>query len=450
MNRMKSKRTLSAVLITVLIIFLGAFFYVLANELSDVEFDSSVVSTTSPHKTGTSTAVFDAEHISTSTPQKFIATHLKTPVPLRAAYMTSCIASGKKLRAPLVSFVERTELNALVIDIKDFSGKVSIDTGDPDFIVNNNGCTIPDIKNFIAELHQKHIYIIGRVTVMQDSTYTKSHPDAAVKRHSTGKTWSDKKGLSFIDPGATEYWQYMIDLGKASHDLGFDEINYDYIRYPTDGDMSDAFYTRSGSTTKAQMMKRFYEYLGKGMHEAGIPISADIFGMTTTNADDLGIGQVLENALMNFDYVAPMVYPSHFPLTYNGWRDPNLVPYELIKYTMSAAVKRANELEKEKSGWKPILTIVSTSTGAVSTSTNPNTFTSTGLYAKRLRPWLEDFDCCAPNSHHYTEADVRAQMKGDYDAGLDSWMMWDPRNEYTEGAYDKETILTMPSSTSAI
>jgi hypothetical protein len=296
---------------------------------------------------------------------------------------------------------------------------VSFNTGDSRFVINKNGCVIPDIKEFIAELHQKHIYVIGRVTVMQDSTYTKSHPDSAVKRRSNGETWRDKKGLSFIDPGATEYWQYMIDLGKASYAVGFDEINYDYIRYPSDGDMSDAMYLRSGSTTKATMMKKFYTFLGKGMRDAGIPISADLFGMTTTNTDDLGIGQVLENALPNFDYVAPMVYPSHYPPNFNGWQNPNMVPYELIKFVMSSAVKRAHEMEEKESGF-------------IKSSTTP-TFTPTGKYAHRLRPWLQDFDY----GKVYTEADVRAQIKGTYDAGLTSWMMWDPSNKYTPSAYDK-------------
>jgi hypothetical protein len=349
--------------------------------------------------------------------------------------MTSCIASGKRLRAPLVALIERSILNSVVIDIKDFSGMVSIDTGDPRFVLNTNGCTVPDIESFIAELHEKGIYVIGRITVMQDSTFTKSHPDAAVQRRSSDGIWRDKKGLSFVDPGATEYWQYMIDLGKASYALGFDEINYDYIRYPSDGDMSDARYARSASSTKSETMERFYRFLGDGMREAGIPTSADLFGMTTTNEDDLGIGQVLENALRSFDYVAPMVYPSHFPPAFNGWNDPNLVPYELIEFTMSRAVERANALEERESGF-------------TRSSSTPE-YVPTGKYAKRLRPWLEDFDCCAPNAHHYTEDDVRAQMKGTYDAGLTSWMMWDPSNRYTPSAFaSSSTSLATSSSPS--
>ncbi len=354
-------------------------------------------------------------------------THIATPSPLKAVYMTSCIASGKRLRASLVELVDRTELNAIVIDIKDYSGYVAIDTGDPRFPLNVKGCTMPDIKEFIAELHERDIYVIGRVTVMQDSVYTKSHPDAAVKRKSDGGTWHDRKGLAFVDPGATEYWKHMVDLGELSHEMGFDEINYDYIRYPSDGNMSDALYSRTGSTSKVVMMDRFFAYLGKEMREREIPISADLFGMTTTNTDDLGIGQSLESALRHFDYVAPMVYPSHYPPNYNGWPNPNYVPGPIVKFAMSRAVERANTLEREESGYDSA--VVATTTASTTPARAP--FVPTGKYANKLRPWLQDFDY----GKDYTAEDVRAQIKATYDSGLDSWMMWDPRNVYTPSAY---------------
>lgn len=420
--------------IFVLVLLFGAGIYAYSRESTSLEYDSRKVASTTAVRPLSTSSVTTLNKDGAPVAPEVVITHLATPSPLRGAYMTSCIASGKKLRKPLVDLVDTTELNALIIDIKDFTGMVSFDTGDTRFVINTNGCVIPDIKEFLAELHEKHIYVIGRITVMQDSTFTKSHPDAAVKRKSNGETWRDKKGLSFVDPGASEYWQYMVDLGKTSYAFGFDEINYDYIRYPSDGDMSDAAYLRSASSTKPEMMKKFYSYLGKGMREAGITISADLFGMTTTNTDDLGIGQVLENALLSFDYVAPMVYPSHYPPNFNGWKDPNMVPYPLIKYVMTSAVERANELEAKDAGWKPVLTVVSSTTGVVSTSTNSK-FVPTGKYARRLRPWLQDFDY----GKNYEEVDVRAQIKGTYDSGLDSWMMWDPSNKYTPSAYDRES-----------
>ncbi|MDO8623988.1 MAG: putative glycoside hydrolase [bacterium] len=376
-------------------------------------------------------------------PPAFVVTHIAPPPVVNAAYMTSCIASGKKLRAPLVALLESTELNALVIDIKDYTGLISFETGDPRFSLNTKGCYVPNMKEFIGELHEKNVYVIGRVTVMQDATYPKLYPDAAVKRRSDGKIWKDKKGLTFVDPGAVEYWDHMIDLGTASYEIGFDEINYDYIRFPSDGDMSDIKFARTGTTTKAAMMKKFYAYLGGEMQKAGIPISADLFGMTTTNTDDLNIGQVLEDALRYFDFVAPMVYPSHYPPGFNGWKNPNNVPYEIIKFSMDRAVARANKLEEKESGWvapkvgttTPVVSAQGGTTGQAGTTASSSLkFIPKGIYANKLRPWIQDFDY----GKVYTEQDVRAQKKAVYDAGLTSWMAWDPSNKYTLSAYDKE------------
>lgn len=361
-------------------------------------------------------------------PPPIIVTHIETPIPLKAVYMTSCIASGPRLRSTLVKLVDTTELNGLIIDIKDFSGKISFKINNLEFMLNDNGCSISDITEFIDELHKKNIYVIGRVTVMQDSTYTKSHPDSAVKRRD-GSIWKDKKGLAFVDPGATEYWAHIVALAKASHAVGFDEINFDYVRFPSDGNMSDIVFTRTGSTSKPEMMKKFYAYIGYEMRTANIPSSADLFGMTTTNTDDLNIGQVLEDALLHFDYVAPMVYPSHYPPNFNGWKDPNKVPYEIINFAMSRAVERANALEAKEAGF-----VLSTSTPK---------FNATGKYANRLRPWIQDFDY----GKVYTEADVRAQIKATYDSNLTSWMSWDPSNKYTPSAYNRDAKESLAPAT---
>ncbi len=143
----------------------GIFLYGGMHMVKDVEYDAHATSTFAKTAPKNGTSSFSFLGASTSAPHnvkpEIVITHLKTPIPLKAAYMTSCIASGKKLRAPLVKLIDDTELNGVVIDIKDFSGAVSIDTGDPRFVVNKNGCSIPDIKEFIQELHEKNIYVIG-------------------------------------------------------------------------------------------------------------------------------------------------------------------------------------------------------------------------------------------------------------------------------------------------
>ena len=325
--------------------------------------------------------------------------HLVTPEPLKGVYMTACYASMPSLRKKLMALIEETELNAVVIDIKDYTGTVSFKTGAECFVV--------DMKDFIKELHDQKIYVVGRMAVFQDPLYTKLHPELAVKRKSDGDIWKDKKRLSFIDVGAKEYWDYIIMIAKEAEIIGFDEINFDYIRYPSDGDMNDIYFPHTGTTTKKEMLRQFFEHLDDSLKNTRIKTSADLFGMVTVNNDDMGIGQVLENALPYFDYIAPMVYPSHYPPYFNGWPDPNQVPYEIVKHSMTAAVKRVEDF--------------------ASTTQNKE------IKKEQLRPWLQDNDYPV----YYSGAMVRAQIQATYDSGLTSWMLWDPSNTYT-----REALLT--------
>jgi hypothetical protein len=352
--------------------------------------------------------------------------HLKTPEPLKGVYMTQCVAGTPSFRDKVVKLISETELNSVVIDIKDYTGTVSLITGNKDIdSLVGAGCKVSDMKEFVESLHDKNIYVIGRVTVFQDPLYAKAHPEFAVKRKSNGGVWKDRKGISFVDPGAKPFWNYIVSIATSSYALGFDEINFDYIRFPSDGDMNDIYFSHTGTTTKKEMLKQFFGYLDKNLSGTGITTSADVFGMTTTNTDDLNIGQVLEYALMYFDYVSPMVYPSHYPPTFNGWPDPNKVPYEIVKYSLDAAVARDKFLYSEIS----TTTIATLSDGTISTSA-PDAKLVKRINPRQIRPWLQDNDYPV----HYTADMVRKQIQATYDAGLTSWMLWDPANTYTKEA----------------
>lgn len=335
----------------------------------------------------------------------FKVTHIKTPEQVKALYMTSYVAGTRTLRNNLVKLIDDTELNAVVIDIKDYTGKIAFET-DSEYLNRFQASErrIVDIKEFIDELHKKGIYVIGRVSSFQDAHMVKVHPEFAVKRASDGKVWTDDKGISWIDAGAEPMWEYLIKLAQESYSLGFDEINFDYIRYPSDGNMKDIQYPFSEGKNKAATLKGFYKYVDKNMGD--VPISADLFGMTTNNSDDLGIGQILEDALLYFDFVAPMVYPSHYPKNFNGYQNPNTKPYEIIHFSMQGGVDKINTMNK---------TIASTSPISI----------------KKLRPWLQDFSIYGVT---YGASEVRAQIKATYDVGLDSYMLWNASNRYTAGA----------------
>jgi hypothetical protein len=343
---------------------------------------------------GTSTAARGAS----STPAVEV-THVETPSAVKAVYMTACIASGSSLREPVLKTIEGTQINSVMIDVKDYTGTISYAQTRVDG-PKGKGCRIVDLPQFIAELHEKHLYVIARVTVFQDPLYSLYKPDMAVQSRShPGRPWKDKNGLAFIDPNSREYWQYPIAIAKEAHSIGFDEINFDYIRFPTDGDMSDMQFATPPNLTKADVITSFFSYLHDQLAPEGIVTSADIFGQTTVERSDMGIGQVIEDVLPYFDYVAPMTYPSHFIDGFLGYDKPAKHPEAILQGTMTTAVERAAAI---------------------------------GEPSSKLRPWLQAFDLGAT----YTPDMVKAEMQGVYNAGLTSWMLWDPANRYNKAALE--------------
>ncbi len=335
--------------------------------------------------------------------------HIKTPKSVKGIYMTSWVAGTPSIRSGLVNLIDDTEINSIVIDIKDYTGNIAFKIDNENLekygAIENR---ISDIEEFIQVLHDKDIYVIGRISVFQDPFLVKKRPDLAVKVSKDGAVWEDRKGISWLDAGSQEVWDYVIELARESHNLGFDEINFDYIRFPSDGDMKNIYYPISEERVindpdkgKAKVMQEFFVYLGNKMKESEITTSADLFGMVTTNSDDLNIGQILEYALPFFDYICPMVYPSHYPTGFIGISNPAAHPYDVIYHSMSRAVEKA-----------------------FNASSSPD----------KLRPWLQDFDLGAD----YTASMVRAQIEATYDSGLDSWLLWAASNKYTKEALYKK------------
>ena len=328
--------------------------------------------------------------------------HIKTPDQVRGIYMTSWVASTDSIRRGLVKIAEDTEVNSIIIDIKDYTGKVA-------FLMKNRKVLeagssedrVKDMKKFLEELHAKNIYVIGRIAVFQDPYLAKVRPDLAVKRKDGVTNWKDYKGALWLDPCSKEVWDYTVAIAREAESIGFDELNFDYIRFPSDGNMKDIKYPHCDATlAKPDLLENFFYNLKKGLNDLKVPISADLFGMVATNFDDLNIGQVLERTEPYFDYISPMVYPSHYPNDYNGFANPAAKPYEVIKLSMDSAVKRL-----------------------LAASSSPF----------KLRPWLQDFDLGAD----YDAVMIRKEKQAVYDAGLNSWLMWSPSNKYTVDAFDK-------------
>lgn len=378
-----------------------------------------------------------------------VINHVPLPKQVKAIYMTSCVAGTPTFRQKLVKLMQETEINSVVIDIKDYSGTISFPTKSAAWqqAWENARCGARDMPELIQMLHDNKIFVIGRITVFQDPFYAPKHPELAVLRSDKKTVWSDHKGLSFIDVASKPYWDYIIDLSKESYNIGFDELNFDYVRYPSDGNMVDTYYPQSvageyGMDRQANL-EAFFKYLNEKLDEESLfadfkhantgrasstpYTSADLFGMTTTNFDDLSIGQVQDRTAPYFDFVAPMVYPSHYPKSFLGLGNPNDYPYKVVHFAMQSGVDRM------MSSTTPMKGFLHT---PITTTNASGTVTVTGLYNKpvyngdKLRTWIQDFDY----GGDYDAADVRAQIQASYDAGVNSWMIWAPSNIYTKAA----------------
>lgn len=334
---------------------------------------------------------------------------------IKGIYATAWSAGSDKKLDSLIKFIKGNNLNAVVIDVKDYSGYVSYRM---DIDALKKAGADKDIRILkpnlmIKKLHENGIYAIARITVFQDPILAKARPDLAVKIKGSDKVWKDNKGLSWLDPASKEVWDYHISIAKDALARGFDEINFDYIRFPSDGKLNLASYPFwDGARPMDSVIREFFGYLRKELGDA--KISADLFGLSTVNKDNLGIGQIIEDAYDYFDYVSPMIYPSHYASGFLGYKNPAQYPYEVVRYSMENALERLR----------------AKSTAQISSSTSKS----------KLRPWLQDFDLGAV----YDEKMLNEQIRALYDVFSTStnadfyngWMIWNPSNNYTNRPLD--------------
>lgn len=386
------------------------------------------------------------EDVASQEDTREVVEHVPLPEQVKAIYMTSCVVGTPSFREKLVALANETEVNSIIIDIKDFSGTLSFPPEHEEWnsAWQSSKCGARDMKEFVKELHDNNIFVIGRITVFQDPFYTAAHPEDAVKRADRVTNWKDYKGLSFIDVGAKAYRDHLVALVVDSYNVGFDELNFDYVRYPSDGPMSDISFPQAEASQYGQdkqaNLEAFFKYINEKFdeedrfakyrhentgRESNTPYtSADLFGMTTTNFDDLSIGQVQDRAAPYFDFIAPMVYPSHYPDSFLGLGNPNDYPYKVVNYAMQAGVNRMVSDTTPMQGF--LHERIGTSTPAV--------YKKPVYTADKLRTWIQDFDY----GGDYDAADVRAEIQASYDAGVMNWMIWAPSNIYTKAALKTE------------
>lgn len=331
----------------------------------------------------------------------FLALHRATPESVKAVYLSSWLAGNKESREKFVKRLANTPVNTIVLDVKDSTGKIFIKLDSPELEKYDAfEVRIQDIKVFLEELHQQNFYVIGKIAVFHDDHLTTIRPDLAMRRKDNNEVWRDNKGIAWLDVSQTEVWDYNIALAREAYAVGFDEINFDYVRFPTDGALSQIRYRNFDpeKETRVEALTKFFIYLKDNLDGIGVKTSANIFGMTLTNEDDLGIGQILENIAPYVDYLAPMLYPSHYPLGWGGYKNPATQPYKVINESVIEGIKRL-----EAQGWDK----------------------------SKLRPWLQDFSLGVT----YTPTRVKSQLEALNDNQISSWMMWNSASKYTLGVY---------------
>lgn len=315
-------------------------------------------------------------------------------VPVKGIYVTSYAAGKPEPLAKMIAIADQTEINAFVIDIKDDQGRLAYEADVP--LAKSLGLIsvhIPDIDGLIATLREHNITPIARLVTFQDSALAEARPDLAVQS-TKGGIWRDIKGMGYTNPYNHEVWEYEVQVAEDAARHGFREIQFDYVRFPSDGVLAEAVYP-GAYTTKADAIAGFLGYARERLEKLGVWVSADVFGLATTVRKDSGIGQQFEKISQNVDIICPMVYPSHYDPGSYGIDSPNASPYELVTHAMKDARPR---------------------------------LAGTGATA---RPWLQDFSMRGVT---YGVDQVKAQIKAAEELGFEEWLLWDASLKYTVGA----------------
>ncbi|MBI3732129.1 MAG: carboxypeptidase regulatory-like domain-containing protein, partial [Chloroflexi bacterium] len=318
---------------------------------------------------------------------------LLTPFAARGIYLPfGLLANESKVRG-LIDLVDQSELNALVVDVKGDRGRIAFHSDNPLIKAVNAELVTMDLRELIRLAHEKKVYVIGRIVVFKDDPLAKARPDLAVKTKS-GAVWKDNEQLSWANPYSREVWNYNLAIAKEAAALGIDEIQFDYIRFPSDGDVNAiSFPPPHTAQTRAAALKGFLTEANKLLKAAGVFMSADIFGMTVWTRDDMGIGQRLEEIAPLVDYVQPMLYPSTFASDNLGYKNPSQHPYDVIFRSVKAAAERI---------------------------TTP------------IRPWLQAY---SSRDVTYGAAELVEQKRAADAAGSAGWTFWNAGGQYLSGVF---------------
>jgi hypothetical protein len=305
------------------------------------------------------------------------------PEKLAGVYLPSTCLYGRSFER-IVHYMGAAGLNLAVLHVKDPTGQLAWRSDN--LIAKNMGASSPKapLETAIRILKQKGIWTAAKLDVFQDTLLVTGRPEMGIKDSQTGTLWADRKGLHWANPYDRRVWDYTISLCLELIEIGVDEIQFDYIRFPSDGDLSTIEYpVVLPDVSREECIGKFLAYANSQLKPSGILISVDLFGMTAWKTDDFGVGQVLEQITPHVDVICPMFYPSHFPANFLGYEDPAQYPYRIMKLSLEEMRKRTG---------------------------------------KEIRPWIQGF--------WYTPKEIIAQWQGATENNIQSWAVWNPSGRY--------------------
>jgi len=318
---------------------------------------------------------------------------IKGTLPVRGLYVFRFGANPRRLKH-LIGIADSTEINALIIDVKDEFG-LNFDSSDP--LVKKNAGTQVKAHNLgalVDTIRAHGILPVARIVVFKDSVTARNNPNHTIRK-ADGTPWHDKKGQTWVNPYANAIWEYNFRVAEEAIKMGFGEIQFDYIRFPEPyKSLPPQVFPEQAGRSKPQVLAEFLTAARARFAKLGVRTTADIFGLVTTVGGALEVGQKWEPIAQSVDVVLPMVYPSHYPPGSFQLPHPNADPYDVIHIAVSRARERDAKL---------------------------------GITGEHVRPWLQAFSIGNPK---YGPHELEEQKRGVYDSGYDGWVLWEPGSRY--------------------
>ena len=337
----------------------------------------------------------------------------KKPVKVKGIYISGYMAGSEGLQV-ILDKIQGTEINTVVIDVKNDDGRITFAMEDAP-TVNEIGATekyIKDIDCLMAQLKARGLYTIARVVAFRDPYLAEKKPEWGLK-NKNGGLYRDNKGLAWVNPYCTEVWDYLVEVGAQAAKAGFDEVQFDYIRFSTDSSMKQVAFDQveTKGRSKTDIITEFIQYAYDKLSSQNVFVSADVFGtIIGSKVDAEAVGQIYHDMARHLDYICPMIYPSHYGDGNFGIDHPDVEPYRTIRAALKLSRQDLESVRKE------------------------------GEHQAIVRPWLQDFTASYLKNHiPYGAKEVRAQIQAVYDAGYDEWILWSASNRYTwEGLLTRE------------